>query len=56
MTSSRTVPVRSEAETVGSDELVRRILDAKAEDAWAVLRDTISPARQTMLPARRRHT
>lgn len=43
----------TEAESISSEELVRRIVEAKAEEAWTVLRDTIlTPPRQTMLPKR----
>ena len=41
----------TQAESISPDELVKRIVEAKAEEAWTILRDTIlTPPRQTMLP------
>jgi hypothetical protein len=49
-------PARPEAESIRAQEVVKRIVEAQADEAWELLRETITPPRQTMLPKRTRQT
>lgn len=48
-------PARPKAELIRPQDVLQRILDANADEAWTLLRETIVPARQTMLPVHSRH-